>query len=185
MGQSDVRHMLWQNVPLILKKWFQDVPSLGSGDEKMTSEGVSLWFARLVLAAVFVLNVTCAVAFIVKPDAYAPSFEVSGVSGTALIRGMGVLFLMWNVTYPLALWHPWRYRWLFLIIILQQAIGVVGETWMLIALPGGHETLAHSALRFIVFDGAGLFIFLIAFTTMWLARARPPHSEKGNEGTVE
>ena len=130
----------------------------------------SLWLARLVLTVVFFFNVSCALAFIARPEAYAPGFEVSGIPGEALVRGMGFLFLMWNVTYPLAIWNPWRYRWLFLIIIAQQAIGLAGETWMLLTLPPGHTSLTVTGYRFIAFDGGGFVAMLIAFTLMWLTR---------------
>ncbi len=132
-----------------------------------------LWLARLVLTVVFFFNVSCALAFIARPEAYAPGFEVSGIPGEALVRGMGFLFLMWNVTYPLAIWNPWRYRWLFLIIIAQQAIGLAGETWMLLTLPPGHISLAATGYRFIAFDGGGFVAMLVAFALMWLARAVP------------
>jgi len=148
------------------------------GSRALTSENVSLWLARLVLMVVFLFNITCALEFIVRPEAYAPSFELSGVPGEALVRGMGVLFLMWNATYPLAIWHPWRFRWLVLIIIVQQAIGVIGETWMLLVLPSGHEILARSALRFIVFDSGGLLAFLSTFVFMWLTQSKA-RAQKG------
>jgi len=77
-------------------------------------EDLSLWLARGALVTVFFFNVLCAGQFIIRPAAYAPSFEVSGVPGEALVRGMGILCLMWNVTYPLAIRHPWRNRCLVL-----------------------------------------------------------------------
>lgn len=129
----------------------------------------SLWLARLALTVVFFFNVSCALAFIARPEAYAPGFEVGGIPGEALVRGMGFLFLMWNVTYPLAIWNPWRYRWLFLVIIAQQTIGLAGETWMLLTLPPGHTALAATGHRFIAFDGGGFVAILIAFALMWLA----------------
>ena len=130
----------------------------------------ALWLARLVLTVVFFFNVSCALAFVARPEAYAPGFEVSGIPGEALVRGMGFLFLMWNVTYPLAIWNPWRYRWLFLIIIAQQAIGLAGETWMLLTLPPGHTALATTGYRFTAFDGGGFVAMLGAFALMWLTR---------------
>jgi hypothetical protein len=134
----------------------------------------TLWLARLTLAVVFCFNVSCALAFIARPAVYAPGFEVSGVAGEALVRGIGILFLMWNMTYPLAICRPWRYRWLFLIVILQQAIGLAGETWMLLTLPPGHAALAETGYRFIAFDGGGLVAMLVTFALMRLAR---PDSE--------
>ena len=132
----------------------------------MDCRGVTLWLARLALIVVFCFNVSCALAFVARPEAYAPGFEVSGAVGEILVRGIGILFLMWNVTYPLAIWHPWRYRWLFLIIIAQQAIGLTGETWMLLTLPPGHAPLAATGLRFIAFDGGGLVAMLVTFALL-------------------
>jgi hypothetical protein len=127
---------------------------------------ITLWLARLALIVVFFFNVSCALIFVVSPEAYAQGFEVSGVAGKTLVRGIGILFLMWNVTYPLAIWHPWRYRWLFLIIIIQQVIGLTGETWMLLMLPPGHAPLAATGRRFIAFDGGGLVAMLITFALL-------------------
>ena len=132
----------------------------------MNQNRVALWLARLALAVVFCFNVNCALAFIARPGAFAPGFEVSGLPGEALVRGMGILFLMWNVTYPLAIWNPQRYRWLFVIIIVQQVIGLAGETWMLLALPPGHAPLATTGWRFILFDGGGLLAMLVTFALL-------------------
>ena len=140
----------------------------------MSRHRVTLWLARLTLAAVFFFNVSCAAAFIGWPAAYAPSFEVTGTAGATLVRGTGILFLMWSVTYPLAIWNPRRYLRLFLLILVQQSIGVIGETWMLLTLPPGHEMLAASGLRFVAFDGGGLVAMGVAFVLLWLtARGSP------------
>jgi hypothetical protein len=117
---------------------------------------LSLWLARLVVGTVFFFNVTCALAFIARPDRYAPGFEVSGIPGQVLVRGIGILFLMWNATYPPVLVRPDRHRTLFAVLLAQQAIGLAGETWMWLTLPAGHAALWATGLRFIAFDGAGL-----------------------------
>jgi len=134
-----------------------------------------VWLARLALAVVFALNVSCALAFIVRPWLYAPGFEVSGVPGETLVRGIGILFLMWNATYPLALAHPWRYRWPFAIVLVQQAIGVLGESWMLWVLPPGHAALEATGRRFVAFDGAGLALMLAAYAALAWAERRSRH----------
>lgn len=131
-----------------------------------------MWCARVALAIVFVLNVSCAVEFIAWPERYAGGFEVSGVPGTALVRGMGILFLMWNTTYPLPLWDPWRYRALYVVLLVQQAIGVVGETWMILSLPPGHATLASTGWRFVAFDAGGLAVMLAAFLVLLVTQRR-------------
>lgn len=147
-------------------------------DGRVNRSDVTLWLARLALTVVFCFNVNCALAFIARPGDFAPGFEVSGVPGEALVRGMGILFLMWNATYPLAIWNPRRYRWLFLIIIAQQAIGLAGETWMLLTLPPGHAPLATTGWRFILFDSGGLAAMLVTFTLMQLVCSRDFQSRK-------
>ena len=126
---------------------------------------LSLWLARLVVGIVFFFNVTCALAFVAQPDRYAPGFEVSGVPGRVLVRGIGILFLMWNATYPPVLVRPDRHRTLFAVILAQQAIGLAGETWMWATLPTGHAALWATGLRFIAFDAAGLVGMGLVFLT--------------------
>ena len=138
----------------------------------MNYHRAALWVTRLALAVVFCFNVGCGLVFVARPEAYAPGFEVTGVAGETLVRGIGVLFLMWNVTYPLAIWNPWRYRWLFLIVIVQQAIGLAGETWMLLTLPPGHAALATTGRRFAAFDGGGFVAMLVTFILMRLTGRR-------------
>ena len=128
-----------------------------------------LWLARLVVGLVFLFNMTCALPFVVWPDRYAPGFEVSGVPGRMLVRGIGILFLMWNATYPPVLARPDRNRTLFAVILAQQAIGLAGETWMWATLPPGHAALDATATRFIAFDGAGLVEMGLVF---WLLQHR-------------
>lgn len=132
----------------------------------------TLWLARLALVVIFFFNVTCALAFVARPSAYAHGFEVSGVVGEVLVRGIGVLFLMWNVTYPLVIWHPRRYHRLFVIVIVQQAIGLAGETWMLLTLPPGHAALETTGWRFVAFDGGGLVAMLVTFALMMVHQRR-------------
>lgn len=134
------------------------------------SHTARIWLTRLIVGTVFFFNVTCALAFIVRPGDYAPAFGIGGVPGKVLVRGMGILFLMWNATYPPVLLQPDRQRTLFAVMLAQQAIGVVGETAMWITLPPGHHALWTTGLRFIAFDGAGLVGLSLGF---WLtARAR-------------
>ena len=65
------------------------------------------------------------------PATFAPGFELGGAAGAAAVRGMGVLFLMWNVPYAVALWHPVRYRMSLYEAITMQAIGLIGESLIL------------------------------------------------------
>lgn len=123
--------------------------------------------ARVLITLVLFMNIQCALAFILNPDLYAPAYELSGVPGQAAIRGMGILFLMWNVPYIFAVLHPIKYHWSFVQAIFMQAIGWVGETLLYLNLPDGYAQLSQSVLRFIVFDGGGLIVLLIA---AWLVQ---------------
>ena len=130
------------------------------------------WIARVTVAAVFAINVECALSFVMHPERFAGGFELAGVAGAAAVRGLGIAFLMWNATYPLVIWQPHRYRTLFGVVLAQQAIGLVGESWLLLTIPTGHEPLAGSITRFIVFDGIGLVLMLGAYVL--LRSATPP-----------
>jgi len=124
------------------------------------------WLARLAVGVVFAVNVHSAVAFLAYPGRYAPGFELAGVAGEAAVRGLGVTFLMWNATYPLVIWRPRRYRILFGIVLAQQTIGLLGESWIRATLPVGHATLAAGIERFILFDAAGLLAMLATFIAL-------------------
>lgn len=127
-----------------------------------------LWLSRLLIAAVFIWNVQCAVAFLVSPAPYAAGFELEGTTGEAMVRGMGVLFLMWNVPYAVALWHPVRFRVALAEALAMQSIGLLGESLILVSLPPVHSLARMSIARFIAFDAAGLLLLLAA---AWSAAA--------------
>lgn len=129
----------------------------------MFRTGLRLWIARLLTAAVFAMNVQCALAFMLGPAAYVASFELSGAAGSYFIQAMGVLFLMWNATIPPVILRPARYRLLFGVVIAQQVIGLAGESWLLFTLPASHAILASTASRFIFFDTLGLIALVAAF----------------------
>lgn len=121
-----------------------------------------LWLARVCIGLVLGFNLQCALLFITLPAAYAPAFELTGGVGVAVIRSIGVLFLMWNVPYAFATWHPLRYATAHVEAILMQAIGVLGEALIWLGLPPGHAVLQDSLERFLLFDGAGLFLLFLA-----------------------
>ena len=124
--------------------------------------------------SVFAINVQCAASFVLWPDAYAPSFEVAGVPGAAAVQGLGIAFLMWNATYPAVIASPLRFRAVAVIVLVQQAIGLAGESWLRFGLPAGHAALSASIERFILFDAAGLVLMAAAFGwLLWVKRATP------------
>lgn len=58
----------------------------------MTQANLRTWIARSLIGFILLVNVQCAVAFLVSPDIFAPGFEVGGVVGSGIVRGMGILF---------------------------------------------------------------------------------------------
>ena len=119
------------------------------------------------MGIVFFLNVMCAVQFIVWPDTYAASYGLPPTpESAAMVAGLGVAFLMWNVTYPAVIASPLRFRVLFIVVLVQQLVGLVGESGILLQLAGAglaDGPMAHGILRFIVFDAGGLILMLAAF----------------------
>ena len=136
--------------------------------------------ARIAVAAVFALNVQCALIFMLWPTAYTSGFELegAGVAGEAAVRGLGVAFLMWNATYPAVIANPRRFRPLYVVVLAQQAIGLLGESWIRLSPSAGHTALAASVERFIAIDAAGLALMAAAFA--WLALA-DRHARNNNK----
>jgi len=132
-----------------------------------------VWFARAAVAGVFIVNVWCALAFIIDPESYTTGFEIIGVPGRVTVQSFGILFLMWNATYPPVMWDPVRHRTLFAVVLIQQAIGVFGELALWATLPPGYDILLATGLRFLRFDAAGLAIMAVAFLLTRSRHARP------------
>jgi hypothetical protein len=123
--------------------------------------------ARLLIGIVLLWNVQCALAFLLWPGAFAGGFELAGGAGSAMLQGLGLLFLMWNVPYAVALLDPLRYRVSVYESAAMQAIGFAGEAVLFAQLPPGHAVLQNSVQRFLWFDGIGLILLLVA---VWLVR---------------
>jgi hypothetical protein len=140
----------------------------GNSDERQLTVlskrlDVLTWIARLMVIIVFILNVQCALQFIFLPYNFMGAYELTGVSGRVALQGIGVAFLMWNATYPIVIFSPAKYMVVYSIILVQQFIGFVGESYLLFMIPLEHTMLRGSIIRFIVFDGAGLVIMGIPF----------------------
>jgi hypothetical protein len=123
----------------------------------------SIWFARAVVSVVLALNLSAALGYLVMPDRFISGYELEGAVGRVVVQGFGILFLMWNVTYPPVVINPVRERTLFIIILLQQTIALVGESLLLISVPIGYVALVRTGVRFILFDGAGLLLMAAGF----------------------
>lgn len=121
-----------------------------------------IWIGRVCIGAVLFFNVQCALAFILFPSRYAAGFELIGAPGEGMVRGMGILFLMWNVPYAVAFSAPIRLRSALYEAIFMQAIGFFGEVILLATFPAGYPAIQISVSRFILFDGGGLGALLLA-----------------------
>lgn len=124
---------------------------------------VRTWIARALVAIVFAWNMQCALTFVFQPTSVMSAYQLYGTIGTAIIQGMGIAFLMWNVTYPAVIVAPGKFRSLFIVMIIQQTIGLIGETWILLNIGSGTADLGTSITRFVVFDAAGLVLLSLAF----------------------
>jgi hypothetical protein len=126
------------------------------------NQGVRVWGARLLIGVLLFFNLQCALSFLSSADLYAGAFELDGTAGRAMVQGLGLLFVMWNVPYAVAFYHPQRYRVSLYEAVVMQAIGLGGETFLSLAVTGGHEVLLASVHRFMLFDGVGLLLLLLA-----------------------
>lgn len=124
---------------------------------------LATWIARIAFAAVFAINVQCATGFVAQPGQFLGAYELAGASGEVAIRGVGIVFLMWNATYPAFIIAPRRFRVLGWVVLVQQVVGLIGESMLLVSLPAGHAMLASSLQRFIAFDGIGLAVMAASF----------------------
>lgn len=136
------------------------------------NESWAVWATRAAFSLVFLLNIQCALQFVIVPGAYTGAYQLSGVSGEAAVRGLGIAFLMWNATYPAFIASPQRFRILGWVILAQQVIGLVGESALLLSLPAEYETLSSSIARFIAFDAAGLILMAACWAAVSLTRHR-------------
>lgn len=141
------------------------------------NEALANWIARMAVGSVFVVNLGCAFSFIGQPEQYSSAFEIGGVPGRTVVQALGILFLMWNATYPPVLLHPQTQLTLFGVILIQQIIGLAGETWMWLTVPTGHPVLSGTGLRFIFFDSAGLILMGIAYLILKSAGWQKPHQQ--------
>ncbi len=122
-----------------------------------------LWLSRLLIGAVLLVNLQCALAFLRQPQAYMAGFGLAGAAGAGMTRALGLLFVMWNVPYGFACVHPIKYRTSLIETLIMQTIGLLGETLIFITEDFQNPVIRVTVGRFILFDGAGLLLLLLAF----------------------
>lgn len=149
---------------------------------------IATWVCRICFALVFLVNIHCALSYVFMPESFAGGFQLSGVPGMVAVQGIGIAFLMWNATYPAFIVNPRRFKVVGVVILVQQIIGLVGESAIYLGLksavpfmlPGAgdvvisaaYSQLAESILRFIQFDALGLIIMGVSFAYLFCACKR-------------
>ena len=135
-------------------------------------ENKLIWLTRILIGGVTFLNIQCALAFLISPQSYSAGFDLSGAHGEAVIRSLGILFLMWNVPYVVALWNPVSYYMSLVEAVIMQSIGVMGESLLLWRTPQLSEVVKESVIRFILFDSIGWVALVLALGIVQWIKAR-------------
>jgi len=135
----------------------------------MPVRDIKLWIGRALIGVVLGWNVACALAFLTQPQHYTPAFGLAGPPADVALRGIGVLFLMWNIPYLVALLQPRRHRLSLYEAVAMQAIGFSGEGLLFLSLPVDYPVLHASIARFMLFDSTGLFFLLLS---VWVTREK-------------
>jgi len=128
-----------------------------------------VWISRSLIGLVLFFNLESALSLLWHPQDYSGSFGVQGSAGVTIVRSIGLLFVMWNVPYLVALLHPIKHRVSLIEAVAMQAIGLSGETILLLTLAPGLPEIGQTLSRFIVFDSFGLICLATAF---WLTHRR-------------
>lgn len=139
-------------------------------------------FAQILIGLVTFFNLQSAIALIAAPQLYAPGFELEGIPGQGMVRGIGILFVMWNIPYLVALINPLRHRTSLYEAVAMQAIGLIGETLLLQTVPPAHLAIYSTVNRFILFDASGLAALLLS---VWLTSKLVPLAKKSSPQTLQ
>ncbi len=121
------------------------------------------WIARALIAVVLTLNLQAALQYMIAPQAFSAGFELSGTPGATAVAGVGILYLMWQVPYVFALTNPISHKISLIEALLMQAIGLLGESWLLSTIDPNHAALRSSIVRYIIFDAGGLVLLACAY----------------------
>ena len=132
----------------------------------------TIWVARVLIAIVLTWNLEAAISFLVSPAPYLAAFELQGLPGEIAVAGTGLLFLMWQVPYVLALVNPLKFKVSLIEALVMQIIGLVGESILLTRITSEHAMLSSSITRFILFDGIGVVLLGGALVLVCLRTTR-------------
>lgn len=164
------------NLPII---FFDEESSSTAIPHTPRSVRVSIWTCRVCFAIVFVVNVQCALGYAINPAVFMAGFQLGDFQGAVAVQGLGIAFLMWNATYPAFIVNPQRFKVLGVVILIQQVIGLIGESAIYFSLPAaGFAQLAQSIERFIAFDALGLVLMAASFCIMCLVAKKRDRTKR-------
>jgi len=117
----------------------------------MTGKSSFRFIPQLLIGSVVFINIQAAISFLANPASNAPGYQLAGLVGQSVIKGFGVLFLMWNIPYIVALYNPFKFKISLYESVAMQLIGLIGESVILWQLPPDFQTLRSSRISEIQF----------------------------------
>lgn len=139
-----------------------------------------VWIARIIVLAVFICNMQCAYSFMFHPEDAIEAYQIAGAGAIPVTRSIGISFMLWNVTYPLVIWKPLRFRTLFIIVIIQQALALASEICLMFTLGPEMNLLFDAIFKFIRFDAPGLILMILAYAITRQAAAAASSTERAS-----
>jgi len=121
-----------------------------------------IWSSRLLILAVAAWNIQAAAVLLLQTELISSGLDLDGPTGMAVTRGIGLLFLMWNIPYLVAAIHPIRHRFSLYEAFAMQLIGLVGEIVILLTTPNLSIAIVNTLNTYIYFDAAGLGLLVLA-----------------------
>jgi hypothetical protein len=110
---------------------------------------------------VLISNLYAALGFFFTPQQFIAAYELAGAPGEAAVAGLGLLFIMWQVPYVVALLNPLKHKLSLLEALIMQGLGLIGEAFILLRIPVNHTILRAGITRFIIFDLTGLALLAV------------------------
>ena len=144
---------------------------------------IATWAVRLCFAFVFVVNVQWRVGLRVRARGLHGRLRAFRGARPRGHPGIGIAFLMWNCTYAGHL-APRTHRALAGVVLIQQIVGLAGESAIRATLPTGHDLLASSIDLFITFDAVGLLLMGASWGILLLLEKHARQSDGQNGGKI-
>lgn len=95
------------------------------------------WYSLFNLQATFVFHP--------YPEKYISRFELEGAVRTSMLRGLGVLFVIWNFPYAMALWYPIHHLLFLYEALSMVTIGYFREAIIFTKPPGIYSSIKNES----------------------------------------